>query len=72
VDSFLHQFLDILKVAFHLHFKILLHVADVDLVHQLVTGNLVDDDRHSAMTYVLTLAWSSASSAVAVPYFKIN
>jgi succinate dehydrogenase flavin-adding protein (antitoxin of CptAB toxin-antitoxin module) len=55
VDSFFHQFLDILKVAFHSHFEVLLRVADVDLVRHLA-GNPVDDDRHSAMSSVMTLA----------------
>jgi hypothetical protein len=50
---------------------VLLHVADVDLVHHLA-GNPVDDDRQSAKTSILTLAWSSASSAVTVPYFEIH
>jgi hypothetical protein len=40
-----------LKVFFHPHFKMLLRVADVDLVRHL-TGNPVDDDRHSAITSV--------------------
>ena len=71
MDSFLHQFLDVLKVAFHSHFEVLLRVSDVDLIHHLV-GNPVDDDWHSAKPSILTLAWSSASSAVAIPYFEVH
>jgi hypothetical protein len=72
MNSFFHQFLDILKVAFHLHFEVLLHVAIVDLVRHLA-GNPVDEDWHSAMSSVLLiLAWSSANSAVAVPCFEIK
>jgi hypothetical protein len=40
-------------VAFHLHFEVLLHVSNVDLIRHLA-GNPVDDDRHLAKTYVLT------------------
>jgi hypothetical protein len=72
VDSFFHQFLDVLKVPFHPHFKLLLRVSDVDLVCQFI-GNSVNDYRHSAIVPILTLAWSSTtSSAVAVPYFEIK
>jgi hypothetical protein len=42
-------------VAFHSYFKVLLHVADVDLVCHLA-GNPVDDDWHSAKPSILTLA----------------
>jgi hypothetical protein len=63
IDSFLHQFFDVLKVAFHVHFEVLLRVADVDLVGHL-TGNPVDNNWHSAQPSILTLAWSSTTSAV--------
>ena len=39
------------------HFEVLLRVANVYLVHPL-TGNPVEDDRYSAKTSLLTLAWS--------------
>jgi hypothetical protein len=44
----------------HPHFKMLLRVADVDLVRHL-TGDPVDDNRHSAIISILTLAWSSSN-----------
>jgi hypothetical protein len=68
---FLHQFFDVLKVAFHLHFEMLLHVANVDLVGHL-TSNSEDDNQHSAQPSILTLAWFSAASVVGVSYFKIQ
>ncbi len=70
-NSLLHEFLHILEVACHSFLEVLLSVPDVDLVCHLA-GNPVDDDRHSAKTSVLTLAWSSASSTVAVPYFEVH
>jgi hypothetical protein len=49
----------------------LLGVANVDLVCHLA-GNHVDDNGHYAKNSILTLACSSASSAIAVPYFEIH
>jgi succinate dehydrogenase flavin-adding protein (antitoxin of CptAB toxin-antitoxin module) len=63
VDAFFHQSLDVLKMSSHPHFEKLLRVDDVDLVRHF-TSNFVNDNRHSAMISVLTLAWSSSSSAV--------
>ena len=71
MNTLFHQSLDILKVSSHSQFEMLLCVADIDLVHHF-TGNPVNDDRHSAIIPVLTLARSSSSSAVAVPYLKIQ
>jgi hypothetical protein len=62
---FFHQLLDILKVSSHSHFEMLLRVADIYLVPHF-TGYFLNDDRHSAVISVLTLVWSSPSSAVAV------
>jgi hypothetical protein len=71
VDASFHQSLDALKMSSHPHFEMLLHVADVDFVPHF-TSYFVNDDRHSAVISVLTLVWSSPSSAVAVQYFKIK
>ncbi len=43
MDSFLHKLLDVLEVACHSLFEILLSVPDVYLVSQL-TSDLVDND----------------------------
>jgi hypothetical protein len=71
VGPFLHQFLDVLKVAFHLRFEVLLHIANVYFVHH-IAGNPIDDNWHSAVSSVLTLAWTSAASAVALPHFEVK
>ena len=71
MDSFFHQMLDVLEMSSHSHLEMLLCVADVNLVRQF-TGDPVNDNRHSAIISVLTLAWSSPTSAVAVPHFKIQ
>jgi succinate dehydrogenase flavin-adding protein (antitoxin of CptAB toxin-antitoxin module) len=65
MDSPFHQSLDILKVSSHSHFEMLLRVADIDLVRHF-TGYFVNDDHHSAVISILTLVWSSPSSAVTV------
>lgn len=71
MDSFLHEFLHILKMAFHTHLKVLLRISNVDFFRQSA-GNFVDYNWHSTKTSVLTLAWSSASSAIAFPDLKIH
>jgi hypothetical protein len=48
VDSFFHQFLEVLKVAFHLHLEMVLLVPDIDLIRH-IAGNLVDDDWDEAL-----------------------
>jgi hypothetical protein len=60
VESFLHQFLGILKVTSHSHLELFLPVSDVDFVRHLAS-DLVDDDRNSAYASVLTLARPPAS-----------
>jgi hypothetical protein len=49
----------------------LLDVPDVDFVHELAS-NLVDDNQDQAYTSILTLAYSSASSAVTFPRLEVH
>jgi hypothetical protein len=70
VDSFLRQFLDILKVTSHSYLELLLPVSDVDFACHLAS-DLVDDDRNSAYASVLTLARSSAASTAAFPHLEV-
>jgi hypothetical protein len=47
-SSFFHSFLNVLEMASHLNFEVLLGVADVDLVRHLAGRLILYDDRHSA------------------------
>jgi hypothetical protein len=71
VDSFVHELLDVLKVARHSFLEVLLSASDVDLVRHL-TSDLVDDDRNSTNASVLTFARASGVSAVAVSDFEVH
>jgi hypothetical protein len=72
VEVFFHHFFDILKVAFHSHFEmLLLRVSNVDLVCH-IAGDHVYDDQNSAYASILTVDWSSVSSAVTIPHFDIH
>ena len=70
-DSLLHESLHILEVARHSLFESLLLVPDIDLVRHF-TSDLVNDDRNSADSSILTLSGASWVSAVAVSDFKVH
>ena len=71
MDSFLQQFLNILKVTSHSIFEVFLHVPNEDLVSHLAS-DLVDGYWDSAGISVLTLAWPSASSADAISHHEVH